>query len=179
MALKSLRTDTLNRVSDINGLVHIETQTDSSVAAINFNNVFTSAFRNYLIIGNATLSSAALRLRLRLAGSDITTSNYNFHNQQSLTNAATYAAATSPGQSFYTLTALSAGLISNFHLKVQDPNNTLRTGFLGQSMTTQSASLAGGMNYGSEDNILARDGFSIITSSGNFSGTISVYGYKE
>ena len=79
MALKSFKTNTLNGVSDINGLVHINTETFSGAVSISLDDVFTSTYDNYRILvdlDGTTSTDSTLALRLRVGGVDNSSANY-------------------------------------------------------------------------------------------------------
>lgn len=58
-------------------LIRIATTTFTSSTGVNLDNVFSSTYKNYIIVLNLTSSDAGnVRARLRVSGSDNTTSNY-------------------------------------------------------------------------------------------------------
>lgn len=59
------------------GMVHIASGTVSSATTLTFNNCFSSAYENYRIVAYMSLASAQdITYRLRVSGSDDSTSNY-------------------------------------------------------------------------------------------------------
>ena len=71
------------------GLVHINTTTFSAVSSVSVNNCFTSAYENYLILGNVIgTAGTSIAARLRASGTDATT-NYGDQYVQVLNTAYT------------------------------------------------------------------------------------------
>jgi hypothetical protein len=160
----------------VGGLVHIETQTFSAVSAVNFNNVFTSTYSNYRIIGNINNSAAGgLSLRFRLSGSDFTGANYDRYGIQVggtsilsrinvINSTSAFITDTSGATNcFMTGDVIGPNLpvrtfmtMNNFDESIRD----IRTWTISHSPTTQY------------------DGFSVLTDTGTITGAISVYGYK-
>ncbi len=173
MALKSLKTDTLNTVGDVNGLVHIETQTISSgVSAVNFNNVFTTTYDTYFINGYTLHSStnAGVDFRLRNAGSDRTANNYDYQAIEFFGTSNNNASTT------FTIFPLSwsnnnaGGELTAY---VYNPASSGVTGlFTHGGSANRQRILTGGYRVSE-----TQDGFSVILGSGTWaSGFISVYG---
>ena len=162
------------------GLVHIETQTFSAVSSFSFSNdVFTSAFNNYLILFEASAASADsqnILWRGRVAGSDISTANYN--RQSLFASDTTISGARLTGQ-----TSGRFGFVDDesginvMQAQIFSPKLSKITGFLSSSFQPNSGALISfhGGNFGLTTSF---DSISLIISSGTITGKADLYGYK-
>jgi hypothetical protein len=155
-------------------LVHIETQTPNAVSAVNFNNVFTSAYRNYRIqVSVATSGVAGLEFRLRASGTDNSSSNYQFGRYlvggQISVTAASQNNTTGTFIGFLSCNGdLTGGFLDVFHPQVTGKTSVISIA-TGRTLEIITTNLTVTNSY---------DGFTIYAGS-NFSGSISVYGYKD
>lgn len=154
------------------GLIHIETQSGTSTSGINFNNVFSSDFENYKLIASVVQNSAnSIRFRLRNAGTDATGSNYKNHSIN-IDGGGGLSGVVTTGTSLV-LTA-DAATIGAGSIDIGRPFVATYTSML----------FLGGVNsfsrVGANFHELNQsyDGFS-ITSVGTFTGSISIYGYRN
>jgi hypothetical protein len=166
------------------GLTLISSTAFSGVTSVNFNNVFSSTYRNYKVIiedvVNAT-TTAALNFRMRNAGADRTDSTYSYSNQ--LTNlgsgALTNTSAASQAQGFFggsrtaaAVVRLSVDFFSPFvATSITDVVANGVAHVAAASNMTNSANRYGTLN--------SNDGFSLISASGNIEGRVTVYGYRN
>ena len=163
------------------GLVHIETQTVSAVAAVSFNNVFSADYDDYVIKINSLLASGVVSLlfRFRAAGTDATAGNYG------LNFIARSNAALNSGHSVNNTSWNMGQLVSTekasatFH--ITNPFKAETSGFISNTAIPYANSVALNLAFGSGGHNVSTsyDGFSFLVSSGDFSGKISVFGYKE
>jgi hypothetical protein len=161
------------------GLVHINSTTITSATQVSANNVFTSAYRNYLILidaREATATDINLTLRLRAGGTDNSASSYDLQ-----TNGRT--GTTQFGDLVNASAQWTFAIGNRAHqsvvLQIMTPQIAMPT-------LIQSASLSGdmGANLGAtiqvgdhRDNYQA-DGFTaFFTNSTN--GVVRVYGYRD
>jgi hypothetical protein len=160
--------------------------TFSGVSSLSLNGCFNSNYRNYRLVGsiNSSASNADLRFRLRTAGTDLSaTSSYEGSWGQFEYSNANRGQYNSTGTTTsWTIGFVNSGGQGNFTVSadIWNPN----TGDFKSMHSTAygSNSSAGGsamynlihrsFNQGSHD------GFSIIPSAGNITGTIQVYGYR-
>ena len=161
------------------GLVKLSTVTFSAVSSFSLPaSTFTSTYDNYLIMCEYTVSgSVNLTLRMRLAGSDDSTSNYS---RQLLTaDGATVSSALLTGQTGVVFGFSGSGR-SNFKIELFSPAVARAT--TGQSYLGENASTAGGASryttFGHNVST-AYDSASVILSSGNMTGAYSVFGYNK
>ena len=162
------------------GMVLLNTTSFSAVSAQAINDVFSSTYDNYRILLDLTGSTTlTLSMRFRIAGADNLTSNYYYQYIQgnsTTVNGARAAASTS--------WVLDGGLGTdrfNYVLDLANPNLA----------TTKSMIELGSQNYSAAASIktffasygfgatTSFTGFSLITSTGNITGTVSVYGYNK
>jgi hypothetical protein len=158
--------------------------TFSGASSISLNGCFTSVYDNYKIIVDTTASSASsdLSFKFRLSGSDLTNTYYGAFIGLTHANAAVNwtinngAAAKITEMVSYTKRVGFVTLEVNGPFLTNSKNATWNT--MGVS-TAGSTGLAGtgAVSYDTTTN--ASDGISFIRSSGTFTGTIRVYGYKD
>jgi hypothetical protein len=163
------------------GMVLLNTTSFSAVASQSVNNVFNATYDNYLINFKATASSAttSLSLRLRNAGTDLTGAIYDRAGTIAYNNSATINALNQTG-----VTAIGFPDISSVYPEYTSFSLTLFNPFLSKAKTghlqgagVNGSSQVAGMQFNlAVANNTSHDGFTLITGSGNFSGTIRVYG---
>jgi hypothetical protein len=153
----------------------------SGATAISLNGVFTSAYRNYKIIVNINTISATsnLRLRLRNAGTDITTANHfqgGLVSRANGTGAFSIAAATDSG--FY-INYLLSGYPANSEVNVYAPEVNQITSVSAISNGVESSQISMVSIAGQQSAASVADGFTIFPATGNLAGTVQVYGYTN
>ena len=156
---------------------HIETQSFSAVASQSFDNVFTSAYDNYLI--NMELQgSTTLNIRFRFRNNTTDNSNSNYYLQRLGANSTTPVAAQANATNIVTLQELRSDRPGHTILNITNPLANARTGFFANTNiyhTNMEVNFFTGNLY---ENYVA-NGISIIASTGNITGTISIYGYGK
>lgn len=167
------------KTSDL-ALVHINTTSFTAVSSVSLNDVFTSAYENYLVVFNipTKVTNATLTLRLRASGTD-TTTNYRWARGEFISSAASSGqeednSATSLEILFQEGSALATGEITFYAPFIA--NRTLVSFETLQTGATSFVSRVGG---GVQTDSTAFDGISLITSAGTMTGNIRVYGYKN
>lgn len=149
--------------------------TFTTASSVSLNGVFTSSYKNYVIVFNEDTASAtaAIQFRMRLAGTDNSTAS-SYITQWIRATSTTVTAAkdtlsygqldVSAGtQTFSTLTVFNPAIASaTFFTNL---SNTQTTGYVEVAALTHNQATA-------------YDGISFISASGTFTGTVSVYGYK-
>ena len=149
----------------------------TSASAISLNGCFTSSYRNYQIVTNITAGTGSSSIRLRASGSDATASNYVYtslyqNTSGTVLNNASSASATSWGGSGMFDTSpdgVNNIFIYNPQLASQTTMNFLCV--VGDS----GLQVVGG---GKHTLSTAYDSLTLFQS-GNISGVIRVYGYKN
>lgn len=152
--------------------------TFTTASTISLNGIFTSTYDTYKIVFDcsATSTSAGGTLRLRLAGTDNSSAVYAF--QQTTAAATTVATTTGTTGTSWGFTAVS-GTEHYFELTLNAPalaratRGRIDTGtWTGNTANTQTKSE---LRHSATS---AFDGLSIIASTGNMTGSLTVYGYN-
>jgi hypothetical protein len=164
------------------GLTLITTSSFSAAASASVNNCFSATYDQYLILVNMTTMSVSttLNMRLRVSGSDNTSSNYYFSGPEAATSLTT------------TITASrSAGLTTGFSTGINGTMPgaaaiTMHSPFLTEKTRYNVASISGGgtdvsiCNLGGMMSVTTSyDGFTLYgVSASNLTGNVRVYGYR-
>ena len=157
------------------GMVLLNTTSFSGVASQSLNNVFSATYDNYRIVCYLeTTSIANLGIRLRVAGVDNSTAS-SYINQ--LINGASSGVTaqrlvSSQWSEFIYINASSE--INSFIFDLQKP--FLATQTAGQQQGGRDNNLTIGQLRHNQST--SYDGFTMIPSSGNITGKVSVYGYS-
>ena len=161
------------------GLVLITSQAFTTSTAINVNNVFSSTYTNYKVIIRTTATTAGgdsgVTMRLRLSGTDATT---NYSQQRS------FSYGTTTGGDLTTAwTPLEYNPtypVQVGELELYNPAVASLTLGLGSTPKINNAAVAVNISASFyHTTATAYDGFSLIPSSGNITGTVEVYGYAK
>jgi hypothetical protein len=166
------------------GLVHINTTTMSAVASQSVNDVFSATYKNYRIVFNLTgssASSAELRFRVRVSGTDLSSSYGGSNKFMAFNTTTTFDVATSPTD------RVNLGYVPNGTdgrytgtIDIMNPFELQRTGITGIATGTNTGAYRGfGINGAVVDNATSYTGFSIFPTAGNLTGTVQVFGYKD
>ena len=166
------------------GLNLISTTSLSSVSSQSVNSCFSSTYTNYLVILSTTATSAAgasLTMKLRASGTDSSSTYGAF--LMGLNSGGTTVNNTGSSTSWY-LTESHSSTTAGYNyamVNLINPNLANATLFNVQSLglTTAAGQYLSTTGSGIHDTASAYDGFTIIRSSGTFSGAISVYGYGK
>jgi hypothetical protein len=162
------------------GLIHINTTSFSAVASQSFNDVFTSAYKNYKIMTEIETTASAgfgLSFRLRASGSDNTTNNYHYGSTGGRTNNANISFGVGSTNVFATM-QLNNNQANHLSFDVLYPQTAKRTYLSGGVTGQDGTSFYGGVFAGYHNTTTAFDGFSIITGSGTITGEVRIYGYN-
>jgi hypothetical protein len=162
------------------GLIHINTTSFSAVASQSINDVFSATYDNYLILGTLVGSGGAVdvNLRLRVSGTDASGSNYN--SQIFLASGATLTGSQSLSATSINVAAATSSDYGQFKTNIFFPFAAQPTlletvrGFASASNIPNMKSVLGGHNVST-----SYTGFTIIPTSTNITGAISVYGYRK
>jgi hypothetical protein len=151
----------------------------TGASTISLNGIFTSVYRNYLINIKAPVSSTGgnINYRFRAAGTDNSTSNYQFTGLYSGT--INNGTANGTNQAFATLVSINSSWQNGTgQLFIQAPQTTEVTTahYAAGGQAGQIYSLSGTSFL----NVNASfDGISFIMSSGTFTGNLQVFGYND
>lgn len=146
----------------------------SAVSSQSVNNVFTSAFTNYKLYINAVGSTTlGLNLRLRVSGTD-TTTGYNSNSIYGIFTSAAINGNNANNAGYFDATVLQTTNASFAGLTLGDPQTAKRTTYFAQDFGVDYYRITTGQLY----NTTQYDGFTIYTSTGNMTGSVSVYGFN-
>jgi hypothetical protein len=161
-------------------LTFLNRTTFSGVSSQSINSVFSSTYTNYQVIINGYSSALAdFKFNYRFSGTDATASSYRsaIATYDDLGN---YAFIGSGGD-----TSLKLGKIvdsstqrSVWNMIVAQPTANNRKGLSFTGWNGQTKIYWGGGDYIGSDST-AYDGFTLSCSTGNMTGSVAVYGYKE
>jgi hypothetical protein len=167
------------------GLAHINTTAFTSQGAVNIDSIFSATYDNYRVQIDLTATSATslLALRLRVGGVDKTSpATYNYYNLLYQTSGSAVPNAGTSDTSV-TLTPTWAGggqyITCSFDIKTPFLAGNF-TQFVGNATSlTTPGFLTFGQIGGNYSTAFSADGIKVFPNSGTFSGTISVYGYRN
>ena len=151
--------------------------TFTGVSSVSLNGVFTSTYDNYrIMIYMAGSTTQVVQSRLRAAGTDASAANYTF--QEMKFEGATVSGARATSQTFAQLGYAGTAEPNVFAVDVYRPalaavtglRSTGIYGYLGATIWDYAASHSLATSY---------DGISIIPNTGNSTGVIRVYGYRN
>jgi len=152
------------------GMTLITTLSPSAVASSSVDNVFTSTYDSYLIVGFITWTdNTNFEMRLRASGSDITTSTYF---------ADTTAGQGSAGSTYYLADNRGTNVITGFTIGITNPGNSSYK--MGNVQRTFNATT--GVYYSQSfrnSTLSATDGIKFFPTTGTMTGTIRIYGLAK
>jgi len=165
------------------GMVLLNTTSFSGVTAQAVNNVFSATYENYKIVLNFAPSSTANRaitLRFRVGG--VSESGASYSNQ-SIGLTTGNAASNIANAGVTSITLLANGYYSgvNYYgtFDIDSPFAAKFSGVTGQSRGETGTNGISLNVVGFLGNTTSYDGFEILNSAANFSGSISTYGYNK
>jgi hypothetical protein len=153
----------------------------SAVASQSINDVFSATYDNYRIVANFSQSdnSSGLGLRVRVSGSDLTTSTYKWARIFNFSSNANYQGSNSDSS---TSIDVPGGFNDRglFIFDVGNPFNAFNTIFHQRASFINSASNAYNFTVsGAVNNTTSYTGFTIFPGAGTITGTISTYGVAK
>jgi len=175
-------TDTFAAKADTStqGLTKITAQTITTASTVNVNNCFSSSYENYRAILNVTAVSNTLNvhIRMRASGTD-SSASYNYASAQinASTGAVSGDAASAAAQ--WVVAGAQSGAQAYIVIDFIGPNLSSATKGAWHSLASSSSIYFPRSGGGLHDVASAYDGFSLITSANNMTGTLKVYGYKN
>ena len=190
--LKFTGSTTLASAADNGSLVFVnQASTSSAVSDLTLDNVFTSTYDNYLIVGEFTSADNSVEARILFrsggsSGSDLTASEYNYHFIRANSDGDSLAALRATGAASCNFTGNvnndAARVSARISWTVYDPvSSTKRTTVSGTGKFTQtdgnSAATVGYCDYKGTDSIT---GIKFYFNSGNVAaGHFRVYGIVD
>lgn len=164
------------------GLALITTQSFSGVGSVSLNGCFTSSYSNYRMVYSGNNSgNSVVRIRLRAAGVDDTSSNYEWATWRTSPSTGAVDVGGS-GDRWDIMNGEATNSPSQrLDLVFYSPNLAQRTAITHQGVTVVSGvgnmvSVFGGGKHASAS---AFDGFTFYPSAGTTTGTIRIYGFED
>ena len=162
-------------------MTKISASTFTSQSAVTFDNVFTSTYRNYMIVGNATAASAGqMRYRWRASGSDITATNYGNQRYDVSNTSFTGLRQSNLGFAEFAV-ARSSSFETGFEMMTYLPQLALPSLTFSNSLEAESSTTLITRTYTTYYNATTQmDGIKFyLDANQNFSGTIIIYGLEN
>ena len=166
------------------GLTLIKTESFSGVTTVNVNDVFSATYNNYLTLFDITTATAVsgLRLRMRVSGSDNTSSQYRYVSLTPTDNSATWVNSRSDGTATYIddIGRIDDGFGASGYFNLFSPFATNLTRIVGSSSGSGAAGINNQRTFTGQLTVTTSyTGFTFIAASGNITGSYSVYGYNK
>jgi hypothetical protein len=159
------------------GLTLINTTSFSGVSSQSVNDVFSSTYKKYVVVLDATFASSAnINFRYRVAGSDDSTSNYNYQNLESSNTANNGERQT--GQNISVLSFRNGDRFTG-QLNLFNPFETSKTqltSLFSMIQTNTPYTMINSAVFGATTSFT---GFTLIASASTFTGSINVFGVAE
>jgi hypothetical protein len=164
------------------GLTLIKTESFSEVANHSVNNVFTATYRNYQIIlnVNGSIDGTSCRLKLRASGTD-SSASYYFGLAQTTSGGTVAGSNGNNVTTGFTLTGIrnNATARNVANVTLYSPQLAIATNYTVTASFDDGNVVAGNAGGGTHNVATAYDGFTLVASSGNITGVVSVYGFKK
>jgi hypothetical protein len=161
------------------GLTLINTTSFSAVSAVSLpTNTFTATYKNYQIIYNfttATTNSAGGTVRLRAAGVDNSSTQYQVQRAQ-FTNTSTEVAINSSATGWEAAASVNASILN---ILICDPFETAITTAQLFFSTVPAVNTGNGFTGGRTTVTTSYDSLSYVAGTGNVTGTVRVYGWAN
>jgi hypothetical protein len=160
------------------GLVLLNTTNFTAVSSQSINDVFNTNFTSYKIIVDAVgTADVGFLMRMRVSGSDNTSSDYGWARWNARTGGS--GSSGSRTDTSWTIGAIGTSRKAIVSLDVANPfasTNTSMTGTAGSDNGTYTYVDVVGGTMGVTTSYT---GFTLFLSSGNMTGSVSVYGYNK
>lgn len=161
-------------------LVTPETAFTAAVSVSLAASTFTSNYRNYRVIFQLSAASTTLTItsRMRASGADNTAALYN-QMSVGLTQVNTASNRAENSQTSWTIQPTFTSGYWGLVLDILNPVVTTATQIQGQLTADDAATFVGRNINGIHNSTTSFDAMSFIASTGNITGTYSVYGYTK
>ena len=156
--------------------------TFTTASSVSLNDVFSTTYDNYKIVMNLTACSASstIQYRMRVSGADNTASTYNDVTFRA--NAASGSTTQNLNQNVGTLTIThSTTITKGMSIDMFSPFLSAVTTFnsIVGNMDNVNNQIGVYITGGGHNTASSFTGISLFPSSGTFTGTVAVYGYKD
>jgi len=150
----------------------------SSASSVSLNGVFTSTYDNYLIMIDV-IGSTALDLSYRLRVGGVDNSSAVYARQYLFANSSTVSAGRATTNTSWPGPTTNGTARAAAIIEVFGPFLTRVTGGNGRSLSNYSGSPESVYEQYGHNSATSFDGITILASTGNITGTVTVYGYKD
>jgi hypothetical protein len=162
--------------SSASGLTLIATASPSAATSVNINNCFSATYQNYVIYTNVSGTAAAdYLIRLRASGTDATT-GYVYQALQA--NGGTVSASRDTSSQVWQIGATRTSGRTFNQVNIGNPFATAESSYFSICQDPASSAFID-IRSGSNSNATSYDGMTIYVGSGNFTGSIRVYGVQN
>jgi hypothetical protein len=166
------------------GLTLLNTTNFTAQTTVSINDVFSATYDNYKILLNCdsiTTGSQSLILRLRVSGTDNSSSNYLWSGTVTFDTSTSVDLSKSSGAttSFRIGTIYFPNAITFGDITMSNPFRSVRTGYQATFSEYDGTNNLQRTYAGSMSVTTSYTGFSIIPSGNNITGTVRVYGYNN
>jgi hypothetical protein len=167
-------------VQGAGGLVLITAETFSAVSSVSINGCFTATYNNYKILVETTASANSnLLMRLRASGSDNTGTDYRWSGTFTGSGDATYSGETGAAFTGFAIGFNDTVGPSTTALDLFSPFLSVRTTYHANNIRISSTTSNENRRLGGIVVTTSYDGATFLPTSGTFSGTVRIYGYKN
>jgi hypothetical protein len=164
------------------GMTLINTTSFTTVSSQPLNNIFSATYRNYRIVVNFSAASASndILLRYRVGGVSNSTAG-SYGSQGALSRSGTLLNSTAASTShLINQVRSSAPQFSSTVMDILNPFNAVTTTFHALIMAVSSPGDSNGYYLnGYHTQTVSYDGIELLTSTGDVTGVVSVYGYNN
>ncbi len=175
----SVETTGMKWATPSGGLTLISSTSISGASSYSVNSVFTSTYTNYKIfikLSAVTNANDDIHLKLRASGTDSTVGLYSSRIFAYSPGVGGGLMTTDNDKWFIGLMGSSNPAVPTFNLDIFSPQAATKTTMTGTNLGVNASYYVFNCISGYANNDTQYDGFTIV-GSGNFSGTIKVYGY--
>lgn len=152
--------------------------TVSGASSVSLNGTFSGTFSRYKIVLDGYLSAVGwFQTRLRASGTDNTTTNYANTVRRFLNSTSSSQDNSGVNASYLAVFGVDSGA-NTITLEVQNPYASVRTNWVGESMTINAGTYERNAIGGVFNATTSFDGISFIPGN-NFTGTVQVYGFRN
>ncbi len=158
------------------GLELIQTTSFSAVSSQSINSVFSSTYDSYRVVFSATAAAAlTLTLRLRVSGTDDSGTNYTL--QELFVNSTSVTGSRVSAQTGWAAPVIRTTLLTPFTLDIFNPFKTSPTIAFQETVDIGDPAIRKNLLIHNQNT--SYDGFNMICSTSNMTGSVSIYGYKK
>jgi hypothetical protein len=162
------------------GLVLIHTESFTAQSSVSVNSKFSATYDNYVVrFNNLTASTnTSINMRMRASGTDETSSNYKIQYLEIL-NTTVQGSRTTTATSFTTVTYVNTTYMGAHIFELVNPFNTVVTSGATIQPNTSAGNIEGYVTSFGLNTSTSYDGLTVFTTSGNMTGSFSIYGYSK